>query len=339
MRVLRTVTSENSAATKKPLANTSARMTAMPKARWDVSIIAAPWRTLSGGAGCGKRPPSRHRRPAARLGGPAATARLGATVAEEVRVDEGVDGGLIGRFDLFELQAHADAPVAPRDARLDLDFTGCGREPEPHAGRGARIERAGGPDGDPAAREIQRERRRDCVAEAISDRDAEDDPRAPTPVEAVREEVRRQRRHDVLHRAVLVDVSDHAQPRQLAHFLGRRNRTAEDENAEAPLVDLPDRAHEIDARRVREPEVERDEVDAIEIGAHACQQLHGTAYDNRPVPGFFERRLEAVAHEARVVGDHDRLGRYRTSRHLVKVSEACTKSGSGRVARRSQVSL
>ena len=60
---------------------------------------------------------------------------------------------------------------------------------------------------------------------------------------------------------------------------------------------------------------------------------------HRPVPGFFERRLEAVAHEARVVGDHDGLGRYRTSRHLVKVSESCMKSGSGCVARRSQVSL
>src|SRR5580765_1929932 len=331
MRVLRTVTSENSAATKKPLANTSARTAAMPKARWDVSIIRGSFADSIGRGWLWQAP--------ARLRAAGASARSGAPIAEEVRVDEGVDGGLVGRVDLLELQAHADAPVAPRDARLDLDFTGCGREAEPDPRGSTGIERAGGPDGDPAAREIQRERRRDRVAEAVSDRDAQDDSGAPTPVEAVGEEVRRKRRHDVLHRAVLVDVSDDAEPRQLAHFLGRRNRAAEDENAEAALVDLPDRAHEIHARRVRQPEVERNEIDAIEIGAHACQQLHGAAYDNRPVPGVFERRLEAVAHEARVVGDHDGLGRYRTSRHLVKVSESCMKSGSGCVARRSQVSL
>ena len=39
MRVLRTVTSENSAATKNPLANTSARTASDAEARWDVSII------------------------------------------------------------------------------------------------------------------------------------------------------------------------------------------------------------------------------------------------------------------------------------------------------------
>src|SRR5712692_7367960 len=46
---------------------------------------------------------------------------LSFSVGEEVRVDEAVDHLLVGRLDLLELDAHADAAVAPRDAPLAVD--------------------------------------------------------------------------------------------------------------------------------------------------------------------------------------------------------------------------
>src|SRR5215831_5606037 len=157
MRVLRTVTSANSAATKKPLAKTSARMAARPKARWEVSIIRGSLADSIGGGWPWEVSAPRR----CRSGGHA----LRAAIAEEVRVDELVDGGLIGRIDLLELQAHADAPVAPRHARLDLDLARARRQAEPHARGGARVQRARGADRNPAAAEIQRQRRCDRVAE------------------------------------------------------------------------------------------------------------------------------------------------------------------------------
>ena len=44
-------------------------------------------------------------------------------------------------------------------------------------------------------------------------RDAEDDPGARPPVVVIREEVRRERRHDVLDGGVFVDEPGHAEPR------------------------------------------------------------------------------------------------------------------------------
>src|SRR4249919_857397 len=98
MRVLRTVTSENSAATKKPLANTSARTAAMPKARWDVSIIRGSFADSIGRGWLWQAAAFAASPPWCSPWRPCATARLGASIAEEMRVDEGVDGGLIGRF-------------------------------------------------------------------------------------------------------------------------------------------------------------------------------------------------------------------------------------------------
>ena len=62
-----------------------------------------------------------------------------------------------------------------------------------------RLERAGRADGDAAVTEVERQRRGDGVAEAVLNRDAEHDARAAAPVEVVGEEVRRQRRQNVLH--------------------------------------------------------------------------------------------------------------------------------------------
>ena len=47
-----------------------------------------------------------------------------------------------------------------------------------------------------------------------------DDARAAAAVEAVGEQVRRERRQDVLHRAVFVDVSGDAERGELADFVG-----------------------------------------------------------------------------------------------------------------------
>src|SRR6202011_976838 len=92
MRVLRTVTMENSAATKNPLASTSART-----------------------------PARRHRMPASecsirvlRGSGESNQMSLGFAIREEMRVDERVDDGLVGGIDRVELDAHAEAPIVPR---------------------------------------------------------------------------------------------------------------------------------------------------------------------------------------------------------------------------------
>ena len=67
---------------------------------------------------------------------------------------------------------------------------------------------------------------------------------------------------------------------------------------------------------LRQPQVEHDEVDVGQVGADARQQL-GRALDHDGlVPGVLDRRPEPVAHERRVVGDDDRLGRDRGRGHL-----------------------
>ena len=62
--------------------------------------------------------------------------------AEEVRVDELVDGGLILRFDLLELQAHAVAAIAPCHAAFGVDVALRAGQAEPQAHL-ARRSRAG----------------------------------------------------------------------------------------------------------------------------------------------------------------------------------------------------
>ena len=57
------------------------------------------------------------------------------------------------------------------------------------------------------------------------------------------------------------------------------------------------------------------EIDLIEVGADACQQLGGALHDDRLVTRLFDRRSEAIAHERRVVGDDDGLGADRGTGH------------------------
>ena len=120
------------------------------------------------------------------------------------------------------------------------------------------FERAGRADGDAAVAQIERQRRGDRVAEPVLNRDAEHDARAAAAVEVVGEQMRRERRQDVLHGAVLVDVAGDAERGELAHLVGARDRAAEDQDRQPPVVELADRSDQVDAGRVRQPQIEHD---------------------------------------------------------------------------------
>src|SRR5258708_39259259 len=95
------------------------------------------------------------------------TKSLSFSVAEEVGVDELIDDRLVGRVDFVELDAHADAPIAPCHASFGVDVALRARHPEPHFDSGAVLERARRPDVDAAVAEVQRQRRRNRVAEPV----------------------------------------------------------------------------------------------------------------------------------------------------------------------------
>src|SRR5437762_13065410 len=109
----------------------------------------------------------------------------GFSVAEEVRVDEVVDDPLVGRVDLLELDAAADAPVDPRAAALAVDVVLGAGHAEPDLDLRSAVERAGRPDGDPAVTEVEGQRRGDRVAEPVLDRDAQHHAGAAAAVEVV----------------------------------------------------------------------------------------------------------------------------------------------------------
>src|SRR5665213_1385826 len=101
MRVFRTVTIENSAATKNPLVHTRASSPASRHATLDgVMLVISRFR------------------------------ELGFSVRKEMRVDELVDDRLIGGVDFFELHAHSDAAIGPRDAALGVDVAFAARHAE-----------------------------------------------------------------------------------------------------------------------------------------------------------------------------------------------------------------
>src|SRR5438270_10235799 len=98
-----------------------------------------------------------------------------------MRVDEVVDDRLVGRFDRLELNAHADAAIAPRDASFGVDVTLGAGHAEANLDLRARVERAGGTDGDAAVAQIECQRGGDRVAKSILDRNAEHDAWAAAP--------------------------------------------------------------------------------------------------------------------------------------------------------------
>ena len=232
-----------------------------------------------------------------------------------MRVDELVDGGLIGGVDFVELQAHAVAAIAPRDAPLGIDVLLRARQPEAQSHLGAVFEWAGGPDGDAAQAQVQRQCRRDGIAEAIRDGDSEHHARAAAAVEVIGKQMRRQRRQDVLHGAVFVHVTGDAERRQIAHFFGVGDRAAENEDRQALPIELADAAHEVDTRGVGQAQIDHEQVQLGQIGAHAPEQLHGALDGHRAVPGGLQRCFETVSDERGVVGDEDGLGARRRSAH------------------------
>src|SRR5215471_3766428 len=162
MRVLRTVTIEYSAATKRPLAPTSATS---PASRHSVAASDCSMAGI-----------------------------LRFSIAEEVRVHEVIDDRLVGRIDDFELHAHADAAIAPRHVAFRVDVLLRPGHAEANLDLRSAVERTGRTDRDAAVAEVERQRGRDRVAETVLDRNAQYDARTAAAIEVVGEQVWRQRR-------------------------------------------------------------------------------------------------------------------------------------------------
>ena len=143
--------------------------------------------------------------------------------------------------------------------------------------------------------------------------------------------MRGQRRQDVLACAVLVHITSNAERRKLPHFVSARDRAAENDDRQLAFVESPQASYEFDTRGVGQTKIKYDEVEPLEIGPDARQQLDGAPHRDGPVPGFFERRPESVAHERRIVGDDHRLGRARSRSHP-RVYRKATGKALGRVA-------
>jgi hypothetical protein len=222
-----------------------------------------------------------------------------------VRVDEVVDGCLVLFANAVELEAHAELVVAPSHVRFGFDVLLPAWQTKPQPCFGFAFQRTRRSNGNAAATQVQRESRGNRITEAIGDWNAEHDTRTTAPVEVVREEVRRQRRQDVLHRAVLVHVAGHAKCGELANFLSARNGAAEDEDWQPTVVHLADVAHHVQTGRMWQAQIDDEEIEGGEIGPDASQQF-GRALDSHgSVTGSLNRSLEAIADKGRIIGDKD----------------------------------
>ena len=139
--------------------------------------------------------------------------------------------------------------------------------------RRADRQRAGRPDGEAAAADVERERRGDGIAEPVGDGDAQHDARAGPAIGIVRKEMRHQRGHDVLHRHVLVDVAGDAQRPELADLIRVGDGPAEDHDRRRSWSIVAERAQHGHAVALRQPQIEHDEVDLGLARAHAAEQL------------------------------------------------------------------
>src|SRR6185437_8317828 len=170
-------------------------------------------------------------------------------------------------------QSHADASVAPRHLRFNVDVLLDHRYAEPHLDGRALLERIGRADGDAAAADVQGDRGGDRVAEAVGDWNAEYHARPGASIELAGEEMRRERGEDVLHRGVLVDVAADVERGKLADLRCACDRSAEDDNRRSLRIDVAQRAYEIHAVAVRQPEINDNEIDCGEVGLHAGNEL------------------------------------------------------------------
>src|SRR5262245_32314056 len=155
MRVLATAAMGNSAATEDPVATTSAITSAR---RHSTSTNESSITCTS----CGYEPYKK------------ATYRgSGAAVGKEVGVDEAVDERLLVWLHLVELDAHADAPIAPGDVAFGIDVAFGARHAEPDFDGRVGRQRTGRPDRDAATAQVQCQCRRNRVPESVLDRDSE----------------------------------------------------------------------------------------------------------------------------------------------------------------------
>src|SRR5262245_36321117 len=232
-----------------------------------------------------------------------------------MRVHEVIDERLAGGLHRLELNAHADALVVPGDAAFGVDLARRPGHTEAHFDPGAGLERARRADGDAAVAQVERRGRGNGVAEPVLDRNAQHDARAAPPIEAVGEQMRRQRRHDVLQGAELVDVAGDAESRQLPHLLGARDRPAEDEYRHSPRVELPHRSYEVHARMRWELQIEDDQIERAPAGADPGKQVAGGSRLDGFVARLFDRGAKSIAHHGVVVCDENSFGFDRGARH------------------------
>ena len=205
---------------------------------------------------------------------------------------------------------------------IGVDVVRRAGQAEAHADWRAGLERGGGADRDAAVAEIQGQRGGDGVAKAILDRDAEDHPRAASPIEVVGKQVRRQRRQNVLRGAVLVHVTGHAQRAEIADLFGACDRTAEDQQRQPAGVQFPDRADQLDPGRVRQPEIEHDQIDAAGDRRARASADPPRCDRDRVVSRGLEGGLKAVPDVRRIVSDHHGLGTDRRTGHVRRYRSA-----------------
>ena len=117
----------------------------------------------------------------------------------------------------------------------------------------------------------------------------------------------------MLERGVLIDIPGDVERRQLADLAGVRDRAAEDQDRRLYRVEPSQSPDQIDTLRLRKTQIDDDQVDLVQFRLHPSDELIPIRNRHRPVARSFERRLEAVANEGRIVGDDDDFGGNRCS--------------------------
>ncbi len=160
-------------------------------------------------------------------------------------VDEGVDDALVIRGDALELHAHSNLAIAPRHLAGGVDFRGRSGQLETHLNRRAFWQGIHRPNREPALADVERHRAGKRVSTAICHGHADRHPRAHAPVEAVREEVRRESGQNERRARVLVDVTD--LHRGEGRHVGRRSDgSGEHDHRKRLGTRRPDGPHEVD---------------------------------------------------------------------------------------------
>ena len=314
MRVFRTVTSENSDGDEEPVGEDRAAST--PTGEMSVSSIRA-LRSDSSGVSPGEQAAQARRL----LKKCASTnCRWRAWSAESTRL---------------ELQAHADAAVAPRDARLDVDLALARRQAE--RGRASAAPASSGL----VVRMAMPPRLRfsvSAVAMVLPNRYATGMPSTTRglPRRLKLSGNRCGASDGRMCCTALYSLTYPTTPSeaQLAHFVGADDRAAEDEDRQAAVVDLADRAHQVHARRVAAAADRATiEIDVVQVGADLREQLRRRcATGMARWPASSSAVLNRSRTNAGVVGNDDRLGGHGRPRHPCNISECDALIDSRRVA-------